>query len=79
MISYPVSACCALEIYEHELRDGSGLKDYLRLVDSEEIGIIGAAKGAGLQNPVTDERVRDVADFLDRQLAADFPNRQLAA
>ena len=79
VISYPVSACCALEIYEHELKDGSGLKDYLRLVDSEEIGIIGAAKGAGLQNPVTDERVRDVADFMDRQLAADFPNRQLAA
>ena len=79
VISYPVSACCALEIYEHELRDGSGLNDYLRLVDSEEIGIIGAAKGAGLQNPVTDERVRDVADFMDRQLAEDFPNRQLAA
>ena len=70
VISYPVSACCALEIYEHELRDGSGLHDYLRLVDSEEIGIIGAAKRAGLQNPVTDERVRDVADFMDRQLAA---------
>ena len=70
VISYPVSACCALEIYERELRDGSGLNDYLRLVDSEEIGIIGAAKGAGLQNPVTDERVRDVADFMDKQLAA---------
>jgi oligoendopeptidase F len=79
VISYPVSACCALEIYEHELKDGSGLNDYLRLVDSEEIGIIGAAKGAGLQNPVTDERVRDVADFMDRQLAEDFLNRQLAA
>lgn len=70
VISYPVSACCALEIYENELRDGSGLNDYLCLVDSEEIGIIGAAGGAGLQNPITDRRVRDIAAFLDRQLAA---------
>lgn len=70
VISYPVSGICALEIYEHELADGSGLKDYLRLVDSEEIGIIGAAEEAGLQNPLTDARVQDIAAFLDRQLAA---------
>ena len=70
VISYPVSGICALEIYEHELADGSGLKDYLRLVDSEEIGIIGAAEEAGLQNPLTDARVQDIAAFLDRQFAA---------
>ena len=70
VISYPVSGICALEIYEHELADGSGLKDYLRLVDSEEIGIIGAAEEAGLQNPLTEARVQDIAAFLDRQLAA---------
>jgi hypothetical protein len=39
-------------------------------VDSEEIGIIGAAEEAGLQNPLTDARVQDIAAFLDRQLAA---------
>ena len=69
VISYPVSAVCALEIYERELAGGTGLADYLRLVDSEEIGIVGAAAEAGLQNPITDERVRDIAAFLDRQLA----------
>ena len=69
VISYPVSACCALEIYEHELADGTGLDDYLRLVDSEEIGLVGAAKEADLQNPVTDARVQDVAEFLEKQFA----------
>lgn len=70
VISYPVSGICALEIYEHELADGSGLDDYLRLVDSEEIGILGAAEEAGLQNPLTQARVQDIAAFLDRELAA---------
>ena len=70
VISYPVSACCALEIYERELADGSGLDEYLRLVDSEEIGLVGAAEAAGLQNPVTDARVQDVAVFLEKQFAA---------
>lgn len=70
VISYPVSGICALEIYEHELAAGSGLSDYLRLVDSEQIGIIGAAEEAGLQNPLTEARVQDIAAFLDRQFAA---------
>ena len=70
VISYPVSACCALEIYERELADGSGLDDYLRLMESEEIGLLGAAEEAGLQNPVTDARVQDVAAFLEKQFAA---------
>ena len=70
VISYPVSGICALEIYEHELADGSGLKDYLRLVDSEEIGLIGAAEEADLQNPLTDARVQDIAAFMEAQFAA---------
>ena len=69
VISYPVSACCALEIYERELREsGRGLESYLELAESEQIGIIEAAKEAGLQNPITDERVREVAAFLEAQL-----------
>ena len=70
VISYPVSGICALEIYEHELADGTGLADYLRLVDSEEIGIIGAAEEAGLQNPLTDARVQEIAAFMEAQFAA---------
>lgn len=70
VISYPVSACCALEIYERELADSTGLAEYLRLVESEEIGLVGAAEEAGLQNPVTDARVQAVASFLENLLAA---------
>ena len=70
VISYPVSACCALEIYEDELTDGKGLEDYLKLAESEEIGIVAAAAEAGLQNPITDARVQEVAAFLEQQFAA---------
>lgn len=67
VISYPVSACCALEIYERELESGTGLSDYLRLVESEEIGILAAVEEAGLQNPITEARVREIAAFLEDQ------------
>ena len=71
VISYPVSACCALEIYERDMQaDGAGLDSYLRLADTEEIGIVAAAAEAGLQNPITDQRVQAVASFLASQLAA---------
>lgn len=71
VISYPVSACCALEIYERELQErGKGLESYLELAGSDHIGIVEAAKEAGLQNPITDARVQEVAAFLDARLAA---------
>lgn len=71
VISYPVSACCALEIYERDMQTGgAGLESYLRLAETEEIGIVAATAAAGLQNPITDERVQAVASFLDSQLAA---------
>ena len=65
VISYPVSACCALEIFEKELADGSGVDTYLRLANSEAIGLIEGAEKVGLQNPLSDARVQDVAGFLD--------------
>ena len=65
VISYPVSACCALEIFEKELADGSGVDTYLRLAGSEAIGLIEGAEKVGLQNPLSDARVQDVAGFLD--------------
>ena len=71
VISYPVSACCALEIYERDMQTGgAGLSSYLRLADTEEIGIVAAAAETGLQNPITDQRVQAVASFLASQLAA---------
>ena len=60
-----------MEIYERELEEtGAGFDSYLRLVDAEKIGIVGAAEEAGLQNPITDERVRETAVFLEKQFAA---------
>ena len=70
VISYPVSACCALELYERELQEsGKGLESYLQLADSDQIGIVEASGEAGLQNPITDARVQQVAAFLEGQLA----------
>ena len=70
VISYPVSACCALELYERELQEsGKGLESYLQLADSDQIGIVEAAGESGLQNPITDARVQQVAAFLEGQLA----------
>ena len=66
VISYPVSACCALEIYAKELADGSGVDTYLRLAESEAIGLIEAAKEVGLDNPLSDKRVQETAALLDR-------------
>ena len=70
VISYPVSACCALEIYERELeQSGAGTACFLRMAQSPEIGLVAAAKEAGLQNPVTDQRVREVTEFLSNVLS----------
>ncbi len=71
VISYPVSAGAALEIYEDELAGiGAGLERFLALVDAESPGIVEATAEAGLHNPLDEARVRETADFLSRQLAA---------
>jgi oligoendopeptidase F len=70
VISYPVSACCALEIYEKELTDGSGVDTYLRLAGSEAIGLLEATEEVGLHNPLSDARVQEVASLLDRLMGS---------
>lgn len=70
VISYPVSACCALEIYEKELTDGSGIDTYLHLAGSEAIGLLEATEEVGLHNPLSDARVQEVASLLDRLLGS---------
>ena len=71
VISYPVSLGTALEIYERELNgSGDGLEAFRALLDCEQTGIVGAAAEAGLENPLSDARVREIAAFLEQQLAA---------
>ena len=71
VISYPVSLGAALEIYERELNEpGAGLDAFMKLIDCEQTGIVGAVEEAGLQNPLTDARVQEIASFLESQLAA---------
>ena len=69
VISYPASAGVALEIYESELEEpGAGMAKYLALLDTEDPGLIGAVREAGLKNPLSAARVREIADFLKTQL-----------
>ena len=71
VISYPASAGVALEIYELELsKPGAGVEKYLELAESEESGIISAVEEAGLHDPLSRERVQEIADFLERELSA---------
>ena len=69
VISYPASAGVALEIYESELaRSGAGMEQFLALLDTEDPGLIGAVKEAGLKDPLSGARVREIAAFLEAQL-----------
>ena len=69
VISYPASAGVALELYESELKEsGAGMKQFLALLDTEDPGLIGAVREAGLHNPLTSTRVREIAAFLKAKL-----------
>lgn len=71
VISYPASAGVALEIYEMELAEpGTGFEKFRELIEAENPGLVGATEEAGLQNPLTETRVVEIANFLEEQLAA---------
>ena len=79
VVSYPASAGVALEIYELELnRSGAGYEKYLELAEAEDPGLIGAVEEAGLQNPLSAERVREIAGFLERELITGSLNQTAA-
>ena len=71
VVSYPASAGVALEIFELEqAKPGAGFEKFLELSEAEDPGIIAAAEGAGLHDPLAPERVREIAAFLERELNA---------
>ena len=71
VISYPASAGIALEIFALEQAEpGTGFEKFLELSEAEDPGLITAAESAGLHDPLSPERVREIASFLERELNA---------
>ena len=71
VVSYPASAGVALEIFELEqAKPGAGFEKFLELSEAEDPGLIAAAESAGLHDPLSPERVREIASFLERELNA---------
>ena len=65
VISYPVSAAVALELYELELeRKGAGTEKFIEMSQSCLAGLMETVDFAGLQYPLSRERVRDMAELL---------------
>lgn len=69
VISYCVSNDAALQIYQNELYDGSGLDTYynLLLIDRES-SLLERLEAAGMTSPFTEGRIDDLADFLADQM-----------
>lgn len=66
VISYPVSAAVALELYELELEDeGAGIERFVEMSQSRLAGLVEAVDFAALQHPMSEERVMDMAEFLE--------------
>lgn len=68
VISYCVSNDAALQIYQAELENGSGLETYRTLMsNSADNTILALLDEAGLASPFARGRVADLADFFDEQ------------
>ena len=49
---------------------GAGVEKFRELSEAENPGLVGATEEAGLQNPLTETRVVEIANFLEEHLAA---------
>lgn len=70
VISYCISADTALQIYQHELETpGAGLDLYNTLLDrTAGDGIQAVCEAACMENPFSEGRLKEIADFLYEQL-----------
>lgn len=70
VISYCVSADTALQIYQHELETpGAGLDLYNTLLDrTAGDGLQAVTEAACMENPFSEGRLKEIADFLYEQL-----------
>ena len=70
VISYCVSNDAALQIYQAEQKDGSGLELYYRLLNlPREHKLLELMEQAKMKSPLSPERVKELADFLDDSLS----------
>lgn len=70
VISYCVSNDVALQIYQQELADQTGLELYYSLMSMDrESSILELAEGTDLVSPFDPGRIKDLADFLDDQIS----------
>ena len=69
VISYSVSASAALELYEMELEEkGSGMDCFVKMSESLLPTLREATEYAGIEDPLSENRVRSAAEFLRSQL-----------
>lgn len=69
VISYPVSAAVALELYELELeKEGAGTAKFIEMSESRLAGLMETVELAGLHYPLAEERVKDMAELLRRSI-----------
>ena len=69
VISYVVSASAALELYEMELEeDGSGVESFITMSESGIATLMEAVEYAGLEDPLSENRVRQAAEFIRSRL-----------
>ncbi len=69
VISYCVSNDAALQIYQNELRDGSGLDTYYELMEvTSGSSLLYLLEEAGMTSPFAEGRIEELADFLDDQM-----------
>lgn len=69
VISYCISNDAALQIYQAELKNGTGLETYRTLMAlSSGNSILALLEEAGLTSPFEKGRIAELADFFDEQL-----------
>lgn len=69
VISYCISNDAALQIYQKELQDGSGLEAYRALMqNSAGNTVLALLDEAGMESPFADGRIKELAAFFSEQL-----------
>ena len=69
VISYCISNDVALQIYQNELDDGSGLESYYALLErSANNTILALVEEAGMKSPFETGRMAELADFFAEEL-----------
>lgn len=69
VISYPVSAAVALQLYELELEEkGAGVAKFMEMSQSRLPRLMETLEYAGLQSPISQQRIIDCTELLRRSI-----------